>query len=119
MVDANVGYITLNSSSRPIYKTTNGGTNWTAVTTPFTGQIRAVHAVDANLVYLGINSGTNRVGKSIDGGATWQQIALPATVMSSASTSAMRIQDTWLVKLKMPSAKQLTAEPHGRSRMHM
>ena len=30
MVDANVGYITLNSSGRPIYKTTNGGTNWTA-----------------------------------------------------------------------------------------
>ena len=77
--DANVGYITLNSSNRPIYKTTNGGTTWTPVTTPFTGQIRAVRAVDANLVYLGIGSGTNRVGKSIDGGATWQQIALPAT----------------------------------------
>ena len=46
MVDANVGYLTLNSSSRPIYKTTNGGTTWTAVTTPFTSQIRAVHAVD-------------------------------------------------------------------------
>ena len=80
MVDANVGYLTLNSSNRPIYKTTNGGTNWTPVTTPFTGQIKDVRAVDANLVYLGINSGTNRVGKSTDGGTTWQQIALPATV---------------------------------------
>ena len=40
MVDANVGYLTLNSSNRPIYKTTNGGTNWTPVTTPFTGQIK-------------------------------------------------------------------------------
>jgi hypothetical protein len=79
MVDANVGYLTLNSSSRPIYKTTNGGTNWTAVTTPFTSQIRAVRAVNATLVYLGISAGTNRVGKSTDGGATWQQIALPAT----------------------------------------
>jgi photosystem II stability/assembly factor-like uncharacterized protein len=79
MVDANVGYITLNSSNRPIYKTTNGGMNWTPVTTPFLGQIRSVRAVDANLVYLGIGSGTNRVGKSIDGGVTWQQIALPAT----------------------------------------
>ena len=57
MVDANVGYITLNSSGRPIYKTTNGGMNWTPVTTPFTAQIRAVHAVDANLVYLGIELG--------------------------------------------------------------
>ena len=30
MVDANVGYLTLNSSNRPIYKTTNGGTTWTS-----------------------------------------------------------------------------------------
>jgi len=51
MVDANVGYLTLNSSSRPIYKTTNGGTNWGPVTTPFTGQIKKVRALDANLVY--------------------------------------------------------------------
>ena len=80
MVNANVGYITLNSSNRPIYKTIDGGTNWTAVPTPFNaGQIRSVRALDANLVYLGIAAGTNRVGKSIDGGATWQQIALPAT----------------------------------------
>ena len=57
MVDANVGYITLNSSGRPIYKTINGGMNWTPVTTPFTAQIRAVRAVDANLVYLGIDLG--------------------------------------------------------------
>ena len=78
MVDANVGYLTLNPSSRPIYKTTNGGTNWTPVTTPFTGNIKDVRAVNANLVYLGISSGTNRVGKSTDGGTTWQQIALPA-----------------------------------------
>jgi photosystem II stability/assembly factor-like uncharacterized protein len=80
MVDANVGYVTLNSSSRPIYKTTNGGTNWTSVTTPFTGQIKDVRALDANNVYIGIGSGTNRVGKSTDGGATWTQIALPITV---------------------------------------
>jgi len=80
MVDANVGYITLNSSNRPIYKTVNGGMTWTPVPTPFTtAQIRSVRALNANLVYLGINGGANRVGKSIDGGATWQQITLPAT----------------------------------------
>ena len=80
MVDANVGYLTLNFSGRPIYKTTNGGTTWTPVTIPFTGQIKKVRAVDANLVYIGANSGGNRVAKSTDGGATWTQIALPATV---------------------------------------
>jgi photosystem II stability/assembly factor-like uncharacterized protein len=80
MVDANVGYLCLNSSNRPIYKTTNGGTNWTPITTPFTGQIRDVRALDANNVYLGISSGTNRIGKTTDGGATWIQIPLPITV---------------------------------------
>jgi photosystem II stability/assembly factor-like uncharacterized protein len=82
MVDANVGYLCLNSSNRPIYKTTNGGTNWTAVTQPFTGQIRDIRALDASNVYIGAGSGTgtNRVGKSTDGGATWTQIALPITV---------------------------------------
>ena len=92
MVDANVGYLTLNSSNRPIYKTTNGGTNWTPVTTPFTGQIKDVRAVDANLVYLGIGSGTNRVGKSTDGGTTWQQIALPATADVISVDFSMRIR---------------------------
>ena len=57
MVDANVGYLTLNPSDQPIYKTTNGGTTWTSVTTPFTGQIKKVRAVDANLVYIGTSSG--------------------------------------------------------------
>lgn len=80
MVDANVGYLCLNSSNRPIYKTTNGGTNWTSVTQPFTGQIRSIRALDANNLYIGTSSGTNRVGKSTDGGATWTQIALPITV---------------------------------------
>jgi photosystem II stability/assembly factor-like uncharacterized protein len=80
MVDASVGYVTLNPSGQPIYKTTNGGISWTPVSTPFVGQIKTVSAVDANLVYIGASFGTFRVGKSTDGGATWTQIALPATV---------------------------------------
>ena len=82
MVDANVGYLTLNPSNKPIYKTTNGGATWTSVPIPLTGQIKKVRAIDPNLVYIGTSfgPGTVRVAKSTDGGASWAQIALPATI---------------------------------------
>ena len=80
MVDANVGYLTLNPSNKPIYKTTNGGTTWTALTTPLAGQIKTVCAIDPNLVYIGSSFGASRVAKSTDGGSTWTPIALPATL---------------------------------------
>lgn len=80
MVDANVGYVTMNPSNKPIYKTTNGGTTWDAVTTPLLGNIYAVKALDANNVYIGQSFGANRVAKSTDGGATWTSIALPVAI---------------------------------------
>lgn len=80
MVDANVGYATLNSSGQPIYKTTDGGSNWFSVTTPLNGQIRTIKAIDANLVYIGASSGTNRLAKTTNGGTNWSNLPLPVTV---------------------------------------
>ena len=80
MVNSNVGYIHMNPSGNPIYKTTDGGANWTAVTIPFTGMIRAIKAIDENTVYIGTSAGTNRIAKTTNGGTSWTQIALPATV---------------------------------------
>jgi len=80
MVDANIGYATLNSSGQPIYKTTNGGTNWFSVSTPLTGIINSVKAIDANTLYIGASFGTTRMAKSTNGGTNWTPINLPVSV---------------------------------------
>lgn len=80
MVDANIGYATINSSGQPIYKTTNGGTTWTSVTTPLSGNIKSVKAIDANTVFIGASSGTTRFAKSTNGGTNWTPITLPVSV---------------------------------------
>ncbi len=80
MVDANIGYLCINSSNQPIYKTTNGGTNWTSITTPLTGIIKTIQALDANKLFVGAGSGTVRLVKSTDGGANWIPLTLPATI---------------------------------------
>jgi photosystem II stability/assembly factor-like uncharacterized protein len=79
MVDANIGYATINSSGQPIYKTTNGGTNWFSVTTPMNGIIRTVKAIDANTIYIGASNGTTRLAKSTNGGTNWSSIVLPVS----------------------------------------
>ena len=80
MVDANIGYATINSSGQPIYKTTNGGDTWFSVTTPLTGLVRTAKAIDANTVYIGASSGATRMAKTTNGGTTWTPISLPITV---------------------------------------
>jgi photosystem II stability/assembly factor-like uncharacterized protein len=56
-----------------IYKTTDGGTNWTPTTRPPlvrpNGQI-AVHPANANIVFVGAEG----LYRSLDGGSTWSQI---------------------------------------------
>ncbi|HEX7320618.1 MAG TPA: hypothetical protein VF399_09740 [bacterium] len=70
------GYSYYNSTYVPlIYKSTNGGTNWTLTTTgiPSTAYYInsiAVHPTNPNIVYAGAYSGIYR---SIDAGATWTQ----------------------------------------------
>lgn len=79
MVDANIGYLSVNSSGQPIYKTTNGGTNWFSVTTPLTGNIKSVKAIDANTVYIGAGFGTVRMAKTTNGGTNWTPVTLPVS----------------------------------------
>jgi len=80
MVDVNIGYASVNSSGQPIYKTTNGGTNWFSVSTPLTGNIKSIKAIDANTVYIGAGFGTTRMAKSTNGGTDWTPISLPISV---------------------------------------
>jgi photosystem II stability/assembly factor-like uncharacterized protein len=78
MFDANTGYCTMNPSGQPVYKTINGGVNWTASPIPITGNISSVKAVDGNTVYISSSSGTNRIAKTTNGGTNWTAITLPA-----------------------------------------
>ena len=72
-----------------VFKSTNGGTSWTAVTT--TGVVRlAIDFSNTATVYVG--TGGSGVFKSTDGGTTWQPTgastgngALPATTISMVS----------------------------------
>ncbi len=77
IVNENVGFTTLNSSNKPVYKTTNGGVNWTPYTTGSTGLLYDVKAVDTNVVYVVTSAGANRVYKSTNGGVNWTGIAVP------------------------------------------
>jgi hypothetical protein len=61
-----------------VYKTINGGVNWTASQIPITGNISSVKAVDGNTVYISSSSGTNRIAKTTNGGTNWTAITLPA-----------------------------------------
>jgi photosystem II stability/assembly factor-like uncharacterized protein len=90
MVDANIGYLSVNSSGQPIYKTTNGGTNWFSVTTPLTGNIKCVKAVDAITVYIGASFGTVRMAKTTNGGTNWTPVTLPV----SFDVSSIDFMDT-------------------------
>ncbi|NWG28817.1 MAG: T9SS type A sorting domain-containing protein [Ignavibacteriaceae bacterium] len=79
MVDANVGYVTINSSGQPIYKTTDGGANWFSVATPLTGIVKTVKAINANTIYIGASFGATRMAKSTNGGTNWTPVALPVS----------------------------------------
>ncbi len=60
-----------------IYKTTDGGTNWTAATVTGGTPTRSyqILALDANIVLAGTNAGLFR---STDGGATFSKVTQPA-----------------------------------------
>lgn len=78
MLNANTGFITLNSSGRQLYKTTNGGVNWAVDSTGLTGTIGDVRFADANTVYAGSSYGTSRIARSTNGGNNWTLLTLPA-----------------------------------------
>jgi photosystem II stability/assembly factor-like uncharacterized protein len=84
MVDANTGYCSYNPSNRPVYKTTNGGANWTPLTTGLTGNIKDVEAVTGDIVYVCQSSGTQRLAKTTNGGLNWTLITLPVAIDASS-----------------------------------
>ena len=52
-----------------LVKTTNGGTDWTVISTGVTGRLMSVYAVDANIVYAVGYGGA--IVKTINGGNDW------------------------------------------------
>lgn len=78
MVDNMTGYACLEDHF--VYKTTDGGVNWNAVTQPAvsTGDLEEIFFVDAN---TGYTFGASGVGyKTTDGGATWAALTTGVTV---------------------------------------
>lgn len=77
-------YTTLNPSGTVLYKSTDAGANWTALTSGITSTSVAeliTKPTDANTVYAGTSKG---VYKSTDGGATWARFdSLGAKIIRS------------------------------------
>ncbi|MDD5362045.1 MAG: YCF48-related protein [Ignavibacteria bacterium] len=81
------GYAAGNNSK--LYKSTNAGLNWTALTSPATGNNYFVYFVDPSVGFV-----SNQTGffKTTNGGGSWAQITLPSAYnvtsvqFSSAST---------------------------------
>ncbi|MBP7166643.1 MAG: T9SS type A sorting domain-containing protein [Bacteroidia bacterium] len=73
--DNNIGYLT---SSKGIYKTTDGGTTWISIPT-FTSYAFCLSVVDSNIVYI---SSYDSIFKTSDGGSTWQYQPLPSNSIS-------------------------------------
>jgi photosystem II stability/assembly factor-like uncharacterized protein len=74
---SNVVWIAGGSGSPKVFKTTNGGVNWTVVqTTGITQELTCVMAFDANTAMVGEGSvnGGARLFKTTNGGANWSVV---------------------------------------------
>ncbi len=69
-----MGYVAGNNAK--LYRTTNSGLNWTALTSPSAGNNYQVHFVNASTGFLSSQSG---LFKTTDYGDNWTQITLPST----------------------------------------
>ena len=91
-LDANTGIVGTLTESTPLFRTTNGGTNWTLLTNiPFSGSygICGITQLPPNIFYaVGRYSGPAIAIKSTDKGATW--INLPID-----TSQARRLVDTY------------------------
>jgi photosystem II stability/assembly factor-like uncharacterized protein len=65
-------------SSPGLFKTTNGGRNWSAIGPPGKGNVLALalDPTDSSTVYAGMFDGAEAF-KSTDGGRTWRALAIP------------------------------------------
>ncbi|HJY63531.1 MAG TPA: T9SS type A sorting domain-containing protein [Ignavibacteria bacterium] len=74
MCNSNVGWIVGGTGSPKIFKTTNGGVNWTTIsTTGITQELYCVAGFDENVAFVGegVVNGNARLFKTTNGGANW------------------------------------------------
>ncbi|HEY5123883.1 MAG TPA: T9SS type A sorting domain-containing protein [Ignavibacteria bacterium] len=78
--DANTGIITVNTPSRGMLKTTNGGNNWTMVNNYM--HYYELQRIDSNTMYAigtsygSVGVGIDRVQRTFDKGLTWDSISM-------------------------------------------
>ncbi len=83
--DANTFYVSgwsnsTGTTNRGLWKTTNGGTNWTTKRNNIDLGAVALDPSNAQTVFCGTNSGTFTIYKSLDGGGSWTTISFPSDV---------------------------------------
>jgi photosystem II stability/assembly factor-like uncharacterized protein len=83
--DALTGYCGSSSASAPLYKTTNGGVNWTAIIniplSPATG-LGSVNIISPGIIYAcGSFIGYPQFAKTTNGGSSWTVVSLNSFLM--------------------------------------
>lgn len=63
-----------------VFKTTNGGTNWTQISS-FTGSnLTVLHVAPSDANYIYASTGSSSLQRTTDGGTTWSSHALPTNL---------------------------------------
>lgn len=92
------GFSSIPSYQLRIWRTTNGGNNWTQCSTPNgTGRVTSIHMRDANIGYASIFSSTYSLWKTTDGGITWRDFTQGenGTSVCVHATSTRLIKTMW------------------------
>ncbi|MCI0473776.1 MAG: hypothetical protein L0Y76_09360, partial [Ignavibacteria bacterium] len=82
----------LSSGNFQVWKTTNGGFNWTYFTMPAPnsyGAQNSLFVVDDNFFGFGLSESTARVGITTNGGTNWSYVALPGATSTQGFVSAV------------------------------
>jgi photosystem II stability/assembly factor-like uncharacterized protein len=84
-ISNSIGYVI---NKNKLWKTVNGGTNWQAVTTTFTSDLRSFEFETEQKGWMigGING--LQFFETSDGGSTWTQISLPFSLSSNSTLSS-------------------------------
>lgn len=62
-----------------VYKSTNGGTNWTQISNFSYGNLSVLHSASSNANYIYASTGGNPLLRTTDGGTSWTSLSLPAS----------------------------------------
>lgn len=91
---------TLYIGYRNVFKSTNGGTNWTQISNFTSGSLTVLHVAPSNANYIYAATGSSGVlQRTTDGGTTWSALTLPITnyltYMAIHSTNPLKIWATF------------------------